>query len=180
MGETTHNTLLSWEEKRQMFLLTRGEKPRPSLPCAGRGGKEDYNLAPFRATRFAAFTHLLSNVMRSKLFPIALDLDPKLMPERRIKSWLEKFALSYSAFIVQITNLVTVTIARNTLRLSLFHEGSTLSTLASILHPSRIDPGKPIFQRTNSSPDRAFPNPCWENVDNRPVNVAKDCCSVRW
>ena len=42
--------------------------PRPSSPCAERGGEDDSNIAPFRTTRLAAYTHLLSNVMRSKRF----------------------------------------------------------------------------------------------------------------
>ena len=44
------------------------EGPRPSSSCAGRGGKDDFNIAPFRTNRLAAYTHLLSNAMRSERF----------------------------------------------------------------------------------------------------------------
>ena len=41
--------------------------PRLSSTYAGRGGKDDSNIAPFH-TRLAAYIHLLSNVMRFKHF----------------------------------------------------------------------------------------------------------------
>ena len=51
------------------FLLTRGGVPKgpgPSSPCAGRGGKDDSNVAPLHTTKLAACTQLWLKVMRSK------------------------------------------------------------------------------------------------------------------
>ena len=56
-------------EKRKPYLPGVGpEGPGPSSPCTGKGGKEDSNVAPFRTTRLAAYTYLLSNVMWFKRF----------------------------------------------------------------------------------------------------------------
>ena len=67
-GTMTHNVLLtSLQGGRKLFLLTRCvvSKDPYRRRWAGRGRKDDSNIAPFLTTRLAAFTHLLSNVMRS-------------------------------------------------------------------------------------------------------------------
>ena len=56
---------------------------------------------------------------------------------------------------------------------------------STLFPPSRIDPGRPTFQRGIGSPGRVFPSPHCEDADNRPVcgpsvfhlNVARDCRS---
>ena len=75
----------------------------------------------------AACTHLLLNVMRSKLFLSHLILTLSWCLKERIRSRWKKFALSYNSFfcVVQITFLVTAIIRRNTTRFSPFHRGKT-------------------------------------------------------
>ena len=85
-------------------------------PWAGRGEKDDSNVAPFLTTRLAAFTHLLLNVMRSKRFLSHLILTLSRCLKYKTRSRREKFASSYNPFfpVVQITILATARIARNT------------------------------------------------------------------
>ena len=99
------------------------------MPFAGRRGKDDSNIVPFRTTRLVAFTHLFSNVMRSKRFLSHLILTLSWCLRNNIRSWWEKFASSYNAFfrVVQITILATARIARNTTRFSPSNGGRTLS-----------------------------------------------------
>ena len=68
------------------------EEPGPSLPYAGRGGKDDFNIAPFRTTMLAAYTHLLSNVIRSKRFLSHLILTLSCCLKYKIRSRWEKLA----------------------------------------------------------------------------------------
>ena len=106
------------------------EGPRPSSPCAGRGGKDDSNVASFRTTRLAAYNHLFFNVMQSKCFLSHLILTLSWCLKNKIRSQWEKFAPSYNPFfhVIQITILAIARIARNTTRFSLRYGGSTLST----------------------------------------------------
>ena len=67
----THLKLLTRGKGIQEFLLTGGRvsrDPDHRRHATGKGGKDDSNVAPFRTTRLAAYTHLLSNIMRSKSF----------------------------------------------------------------------------------------------------------------
>ena len=73
MGPMTHFTLLtrgsSLNRQRLECSTYPGWGPEgtgPPLPCAGRGGKDDNNVAPLHTTKLAAYTNLLLNVMRSK------------------------------------------------------------------------------------------------------------------
>ena len=106
------------------------EGPGPSSSCTGRGGKHDSNIVPFRATRLAAYTHLLLNVMRSKRFLSYLILTLSWRLKNKIRFRWEKFAPSYNPLfrVCQITILATARIARNTLRFSPRYGGITLST----------------------------------------------------
>ena len=66
------------------------ERPRPSLPCTGRRGKDNSNVAPFLTTKLAACIHLLLDVMRSKRFVTASDLDSNLMPKEKNQITIRK------------------------------------------------------------------------------------------
>ena len=60
-----HNT--EWVETKLPANREWGlEGPGPSTPCTERGVKADPNVVPFRTTKLVAYTHFLSNVMRSK------------------------------------------------------------------------------------------------------------------
>ena len=106
------------------------KEPRPSSPCTGREGKDDSNIAPFRMTRLAAYTHLLLNVTRFKRSLSHLTLTLSWCLKNKIKSRWEKFTPSYNPLfrVCQITILATARIARNTTRFSPWNGGSTLST----------------------------------------------------
>ena len=106
------------------------ERPVPKIPWAGRGGKNDSNVAPFLPTRFAAFTHLLSNVMWSKRFLSHLILTLSECLKYKTRSRGEKFASSYNPFfcVAQITILAIARIVRNTTSFSPLNGGETLST----------------------------------------------------
>ena len=103
--------------------------PGLSSTCAGRGGKDDSNIAPFHTTRLAAYTHLLSNVMPSKHFLSHLILTLRWCLKYKISSRWEKFAPSYNPLfrVTQITIQVTARIARNTTHFSPLYGGTTLS-----------------------------------------------------
>ena len=94
------------------------EGPVPYTPWAGGGGKDDSNIAPFLTTWLAAFTHLLSNVMRSKCLLSHLILTLIWCLKYKTRSRWEKFASSNNPFfrVVQITIRATARIARNTTR----------------------------------------------------------------
>ena len=68
--DMTANTPLAREEgvTKDYYSGLGSGRPIPSLPCAGRGIKDDSNVDSFRTTRLAEFTQLLSNFMRSKPF----------------------------------------------------------------------------------------------------------------
>ena len=79
------------------------ERPWLSLPFAGRGEKDDSNVAPFLTTGLAAYIHLWLNVMRSKHFLSHLILTLSWCLKKRIRSRRGKFTPSYTPFgIVQI------------------------------------------------------------------------------
>ena len=75
------------------------------MPWACRGGKDDSNIALFLTTRLAAFTHLLLNVMRSKIFFYTSDAK-NTKPDHNEKSLhrhtIPSFALSKSPFGLQL------------------------------------------------------------------------------
>ena len=73
----------------------------------------------------AAFTHLLSNVMRSKRSLSQLILTLSGFLKYKTRSRWEKFVLSYNPFfrVVQITIRATARIARNTTRFSPWNGG---------------------------------------------------------
>ena len=105
------------------------EGPVPQTPWAGRGGKDDSNIAHFFTTRLAVFTHLLSNVMRSKHFLSHLILPLSWCLKYKTRSRWEKLASSHNPFfrVVQIIIRATARIARNTTRFSLWNGGRKLS-----------------------------------------------------
>ena len=97
----------------------------PSSLCAGRGGKDDSNVAPFRMIRLASFIRLLSNIMSSKNF-----LSHLILTISWIRSQWEKLTPSFHAFfcVAQITILATARITRNTICFSPLYRGSTWFT----------------------------------------------------
>ena len=132
----THQTANKGVKGYKNFQLTEdgvSEGPWPSSPCAGRGGKDDSNVAPFRTTKLAAYTHFLSNVMRSKRFLLHLILTLSWYLRNKIKSRWEKFASLYNPFfrVSQITILAKARIARNTIRFSPWYAESIVSTTES-------------------------------------------------
>ena len=84
-GTMTHNILLTrFQGGKKQCLLTRGwipEETVPYTPWAGRGGKDDSNIAHFLTTRLAAFTPPSAECYAIQAFSIASDFDPKLMPK---------------------------------------------------------------------------------------------------
>ena len=101
-GTMTHNILLTRFQGGKKLLPTYSgwglEGPIPETSWAGRGGKNDSNVAPFLTTRLAAFTHLLSNVMQSKRFLSHLILTLSWCLKHKTRSRWEKFASSYNPF----------------------------------------------------------------------------------
>ena len=78
------------------FLLTRGggpEGPGPSSPCAGRGGKDNSNVAPLHAECYAI--HASS---------IASNLDPKLMPKEQDQITIRKVCTLIQSLVSLLPN----------------------------------------------------------------------------
>ena len=72
--------------------------PVPYTTWAGRRGNDDSDIAPFLASRLAAFIHFLSNIIRSKRFLSFLILTLSWYLKNKIRSRWEKLASSYNPF----------------------------------------------------------------------------------
>ena len=138
-----------WETKIPTSQEWGPEGPGPYSTCVGRGGKYDSNVAPFRTTRLAAFTNLLSNVVRPKRFLSHLILTLSWFLKNKIRSRLEKFTPSYNPFfgVVQIIILAKARITRNTTHFSPQYRGKNIVYYVTNVEPHELlefDVGRPL------------------------------------
>ena len=131
-GTMTHNILLTRNYKGIMPTYRDGVPKDPYRRRHGHeeeGRKDDSNIVPFCMTRLAAFTYLLSNVMRFKRFLSHQILTISWCLKYKTRSRWEKFSSSYDPFfhVVQITILATARISINTTAYSPWNGGKTLS-----------------------------------------------------
>ena len=117
-GMMTYNTLLTrYSKENKVYLLGMGSRKICTADAMHRKRREGWlQHCPFRTTMLTAFTHLLSNVMRSKRFLSHLILTQCRCLKNNIRSRWEKFAWSYNLFflVVQITILATARITKGT------------------------------------------------------------------
>ena len=118
------------------------------------GGYVVSNYVPFCAIKLTTFINFSSNVMWSSFFLSRLIITLRWCLNNPVRSWWEKYLLSYNLFS-QIIIRATTRIARNIIYFTPVHSKSTLSTrYPTSSCTSCLNWCKPSTHRRNAKSDK--------------------------